>query len=205
MTDAFIGESWLSSPSSDEYFLAVVSVITTNRRSLELTARRLKRTPKLKAKSELKASASSPKTIEKFLRALANNPSVSIVATIWKGRRSEVGDYEKLYQSLVGWYSLQTVRHNARIDLFIDKRYTNKEQQRELEGAIRESIAVIPGNVVRVFQEESHVVQELSAPDFVAWALMERYGRANSRFYNIIRSKIAHFDDLSRQKKSGSP
>jgi hypothetical protein len=39
MADAFIDESWLSEKSSDDYFLAVVSVITTDRRKLELIVR----------------------------------------------------------------------------------------------------------------------------------------------------------------------
>jgi len=205
MTNAFIDESWLNAPSSDEYFLAVVSVITTDRRALKLIARRLKRAPKLRAKSEMKASVTPPQLVRKLLGALASSPDISIVAAIWHGKRSEVRDHEALYQALVGRCALLTVRRSPRIDLHIDKRYTNLDQQRELERAIRESIAIVPGNIVRVFQEESHVTPELVAPDFVAWALTQRYCRANGEFYNLIRTKIAHFDDLSRQKKSGSP
>jgi hypothetical protein len=56
-----------------------------------------------------------------------------------------------------------------------------------------------------VFQEESHVVKELAAPDFVAWAFMQHYGRGNDEFYRLIRSRVVHFEELSGKKKSGSP
>ena len=61
MVDAFIDrghlgdESWLSETLSDDYFLVVVAVITTDRRKLELTVRKMRRVPKLIAKAELKA------------------------------------------------------------------------------------------------------------------------------------------------------
>jgi hypothetical protein len=197
---AFIDESWLMLPSEDKYFLAVASVMTDERRKLLLMSRRLKRSPKLKAHSELKASASSSKTATKLLQMLANQADVSIVAAISQGRYSEIDDFEELYQDVVARCALQTVRRHPRIDLIIDKRYTNLDQQRAFEGIIREAIAVVPNNIVRIFQEESHATPELAAADFVAWALMARYGRGEGQFYNIIRPKIEHFDDLSRQK-----
>ncbi len=42
---------------------------------------------------------------------------------------------------------------------------------------------------------------EMIAPDFVAWAVMQHYRHHHSEYYNIIRSKIIHFDDLSTKKK----
>lgn len=205
MADAFIDESWLTSTATGDYFLAVVAVITSRRRRLELLVRRAKRTPKLKAKSEIKASVTPPSLVKKMLRALAGDPELSIVAAIWRGKQKDVIKPEQLYQSVVGRCALHAVRRNPRIDLWLDKRYTDDFQKRELEGAVREAIAVVPGNIVRVFQEESHVVKELAAPDFVAWAFMQYYGRGNDEFYRLVRSRVAHFEDLSGKKKSGSP
>ncbi len=199
MLCAFIDESLSLSPEGD-YFVAVAAVITDERRRLELMVRRLKRLPKLKAHSELKASVTPPQMIMKFLSSLANNSALEIVASVWHGHRSLVGSYEALYQEVVGRCALPVVRRHPRIDLIIDKRYTHIDQQRELEEAIRESIAVVPHNIVRVFQEDSRVVPELTAPDFVAWAVMQRYARGEYQFYNLIRSKVVHFDELRRQK-----
>ena len=197
MLCAFIDES-LSLSSEDDYFIAVAAVITDDRRRLELLARRLKRAPKLKAHSELKASASSSITATRFLQRMSKMDEISITASIWQGKRRSIEDYEILYQSVVARCALGAVRRYPKIDLIIDKRYTNPEQQRALEGSIREAIASVPHNIVRVFQEESHVAKGLAAPDFVAWALMEHYARGEGYFYNLIRSKIVHFDDLRR-------
>jgi hypothetical protein len=134
------------------------------------------------------------------LSALADDPDVAIVAAIWKGKRSKIEDHEQLYQKLVGRCALHAVKRHKRIDLFVDKRYTSEKRQQQLEGVIREAIASVSGNIVRVFQEDSQKIEELTAPDFVAWVFMQRYCRANSEFYNTIRSKVVHFDDLSKEK-----
>ncbi len=161
--------------------------------------RKFRHIPRLKVKSELKASSSPPVIVKGFLRELAFEPDISIVAVVWSGNRKNIVDYEALYQHLVAQCAFHTVKLHKRIDLFVDKRYTNKKQQQELEKEIREAIASIPGNVVRVFQEESHVVKELTAPDFVAWAYMQRFCRSNAEYYRIIRARVVHFADLSEK------
>jgi hypothetical protein len=196
--DAFIDESWLATKSSGDFFLVVVSVMTTDRRKIELVVRHLKRIPKLKMRSELKASVSPPKIVSKFLDALAQDPNVAIVAAMWQGKKKDVENHEKLYQSVVARCALQTVKRSKRIDLHIDKRYTRQNRQQELEGKIREALVQVAGNIVRIAQEDSQSVEELAAPDFVAWAFTQRYCHNNAEFYNIIRSKVKHFDDLTK-------
>jgi hypothetical protein len=195
MIEAFIDESSLR--HGNYFFLVVVAVVTTNPRKIELDVRKLKRVPKLRVRSELKAAASSSETAKKFLRLLANDPGIRIVAVMWNGQRNLVDDYEELYQRVVARCAFHTVRQTPRIDLHIDKRYTNKHSQRNLEEKVRKAIAVVPKNIVRVFQEDSQKVKPLGAADFIAWAYLQRYCRANSEFYNLIKSKVVHFDNLS--------
>lgn len=187
MADAFIDES--ISTTDKNYFLVVAVVLTTNRRELELITRRIKKVRQLKAHSELRASVTPPNLIQKFLTALARDPAVSIVAAMWSSPKGEIGNHDELYRQLMARCALATVKQEKHIDLYLDKRYTNRQQQRELEAEIRESLAVVSGNVVRIFQEDSQVIKELAAADFVAWAMMQHYGRGNSEFYNIIRAK----------------
>lgn len=197
MADAFIDESWLWDKTVDDYLLIVASVTTTRRRELQLAVRRLKRIPHLKATSEIKATLTTPDVVKKFLQVLAGDPSITITAAMWRGKRSDIDDYEALYQRVVARCAWQVVKQNPRSDLYVDKRYTRRQQQNELESTIRESISVIPQNIVRVFQADSRVVKELAAPDFVAWAFLQHYGRNNDEFYRLLRGKISHFDDLS--------
>ncbi len=197
MVEAFIDES-MSAPSSDEYFLAVVAVVTNDRRKLVSAIRKARRVPKLKVKSELKASLTPPQVIKKLLTALASDPQVSVIGAVWESKRCEVADYEKLYQQVVARCALMCVRKSKIINLIIDKRYTNKKRQQELELEIRQGIAVIRGNIVRIFQEDSQRVKELTAADFVAWAFLQHYCHGNHEFYNIIRARVAHLDKLSQ-------
>lgn len=193
--DAFFDESM--SIKGEDYFLVVVAVTTPNRRAVALEVKRLKQRPNLKARSEFKASASPPQIKKRLIQRLARDPDISICSVIWHGTRKSIQDTEVLYQRLVARCALHVVRQNPHVDLHIDKRYTNKRRQRELEAAIRERIALVPRNVVRVFQEDSSVVKELTAPDFVAWAYTQRYCHSNDAYYNIIRAKAKSFEDLS--------
>ena len=128
--------------------------MTTDRRKIELAVRSIKRIPKLKTRSELKASASSAQVAAKFLRLLADDPNVAIVAAIWRGEKQSVRDHEALYQHLVARCALQTVKRSKRIDLHLDKRYTRQNLQRELEEKIREALVPVTGNIVRIAQED---------------------------------------------------
>lgn len=197
MADSFIDESWLWDEVTDDYLLIVASVTTTRRREMQLAIRRLKRIPHLKAKSEIKATVTTPDVVKKFLQVLAVDPSVTITAAMWRGKRADIDDHETLYRRVMARCAWQVVKRNPRSDLYVDKRYTRRQRQNELESAIRESISVIPQNIVRVFQADSRVVKELAAPDFVAWAFLQHYGRNNDEFYRLIRGKVSHFDDLS--------
>lgn len=195
MTDAFVDESFLS--YDDKLFVVVVSVASSNRRAIARNVQRLKRIPKLKAKAELKATLSPPRIIRKLLECLARETDIAIFVAMWQGEKKKAGDYEELYRRLAARCILQTVKRSQRVDVYVDKRYTDRKSQGKLEQTIRESIAIVPKNVVRIFQEDSRVVKELTAPDFMAWAISQRYGRANSEFYNLFRSRIVHLDDLS--------
>ncbi|MEK7250135.1 MAG: hypothetical protein AAB209_06890, partial [Bacteroidota bacterium] len=68
MADAFIDESWWWDEITDDYLLIVASVATTRRREIQLAIHRLKRIPHLKAKSEIKATVTSPDVVKKFLQ-----------------------------------------------------------------------------------------------------------------------------------------
>lgn len=193
---AFVDESF-SAPTSDSYFVAVVAVFTNDRRSLELTIRRIRK-KRVQARSEFKAAKTPHKIIREFLVALASEPNLSITAAIWESKRTEVGDFEALYRQLVSRVALMVVKKHKRVDLVLDKRYSHKQSRDELELEIRRNFAFVRGNVVRILQEDSQRVTELAAADFIAWAFMQHYCKGISEYYNLIRSKVVHLDNLSQ-------
>jgi hypothetical protein len=196
MVDAFIDESFIT--SGDEFFVVVASIVTTDRRGIERSMKRIKRIPKLKAHSEIKAAASSGMVAERVLITLALDPDLLIYVTMWSGKKRRVQDFEQLYQDVVARCCSQIVKRFKRIDIHLDKRYTDPDRQRRLEGKIREAIAVVPENIVRIFQEDSQKVKELAAPDFIAWAYTQRYGRGHGEYYHLIKAKVTHFENLSQ-------
>ena len=49
-------------------------------------------------------------------------------------------------------------------------------------------------------QQSSHTRKELQAADAVAWAFFQKYERGNSRFYDVIASKVL-LEELIAKKK----
>ncbi len=192
----FVDESF-SAATSDDYFVVVIGVITQDRRRLELMTRRIRK-QRVKASSEFKASVTPPKLVKRFLKELAEDSNISIVAAIWESKRDAVGDFEELYRQLVARCVLRAIKKFPRAKVHIDKRYSHKRGQQALDLEIRRALALVRGNVVQIFQEDSRRVQELAAADFVAWAFMQHYCHANAEFYNLIRARVIHMDNLSQ-------
>lgn len=196
MYTAFIDESYATMPDG-RFFMIVVGVITPFPRSIELRIRRLRKQRNISNRSDLHASSAPDDFVEKLLEKLSEDRDASIVAVAWEGERQKIEDHEYLYRLLMARCAQHIVRQYRRVDLCLDKSYTNKHSQRELERSIREAIAEYSDNVVQISQEDSQRMKELLAPDCVAWAYSQHYCRGQKLFYNIIKSKVTIFDNVS--------
>jgi len=98
----------------------------------------------------------------------------------------------------VTWAVHHAVQRWPRLELCLDKRYTNKVLRHRLEKAIREGIADLHQEVVLIRQEDSISRKELQAVDYVAWAFFQKYERGNDRFYQIIAQKVVVEEVIER-------
>ena len=87
-----------------------------------------------------------------------------------------------LYRDVVAAVVRRRVERKPRLDLIVDKRYTNRGQQLILETTIREAIAEIPQQVVVIQQTDSTARPELQAAGFGAWAFGQKVERGGDRF-----------------------
>ena len=86
-----------------------------------------------------------------------------------------------------------------RIEITLDRRYTNERLRNLLEIAIRERLSDLPHQVVLIRQENSLHIKELQAVDFIAWAFYQKYERGNHQFYDCIASRIVEEEVLKKQ------
>jgi hypothetical protein len=189
---AFVDESGDVAPFSGSHFLVVALFGMQQTRPIELHIKRaLKSYGASLGSGEMKAAASREKVIERLLKAIADE-SVSIIATIVDKRAMiyPLGDPEALYR----WAVAKTVRlvisKWSRVDICLDKRYTNKTLRYLLEREIRESIADVSQEVVIIRQEDSVANKLLQAVDYVAWAFFQKYERGDERFYQLIADRV---------------
>jgi len=192
MRYGFLDESGDADPFSGTRFLVVALISTAASRPLELHVKRARKSlSKKPAPSEMKASTSEPKIVERLLKAIAQE-NVEIVAVIVDKQSilRPPGDPEDIYRMAVTRVIRHCVERWPRVTFHLDKRYTKKALRYRLEEAIREGLVGVPQEVVLIRQEDSLVRKELQAGDHVAWAFFQKYEKDNGRFYKIIEDKV---------------
>lgn len=192
-------------------FLVVTILVTSRPRPIELHVKRtLKKWGTRLSSGELKAAFAPSHVIRRLLSAIAEE-DVEILGLVLDKRVMvhPFDDHEASYRATVAEAARCCVERWPRLELHLDKRYTNEKQRRELERAIREAIAEIPDQMVVIYQERSLDRKELQAADFVAWAFYRKYQHGDSSFYELIREKVVAEIVLEAGKwqkiKSGPP
>ncbi len=197
---AFIDESGTVGAKTGTRFLIVVVLSVSQPRSLELTIRRaIKKYGAKVASGEIKAADFEEAAIIRLLRALAKE-DMTVMAVVLDQHtiRREPKHVEEIYRRVTARAVRHLVTQSPRVEICLDKRYTNERQRHLLEKAIREEIADLP-QVVLISQENSSSRKELQAADAVAWAFFQKYERDDPRFYDIIASKVV-IEDVANGK-----
>lgn len=190
MKIAFVDESGDPSPNSGSRYLVVVAVMVSQPRSLALHIRRARRALRTKLRgAEFKARHAQPKEIERLLTALAKDDISIVVIAVEKNTYHEF-EGEMLYQETVARLVKQCVKISPRLRVVLDKRYTNRKQQNDLETTIREAIINIPDQLVVIESLDSTASPELQAVDFLAWAFGQKYERGNERFAKLLSPRV---------------
>lgn len=189
---AFVDESGTADPFSGSHFLVVALLSTTRPRPLELHVKRAhKKHGTSLALGEIKASSSRAPVIERLLRAIAQEP-VAIVSVIVDKRHivRPPRDAEEIFREAVTRVLRHAVSRWPRLEVLLDRRYTNQTLCSRLERRIREGIADLHPQAVVIRQEDSIAHKALQAVDHVAWAFFQKYERGDDRFYQIIADKV---------------
>lgn len=189
---AFLDESGTAGTESGTHFLVIAMLDTTHPREIELPVRRaLKKYGRDLTQGELKATHASEKTNLRLLESIASH-DVNIVAVIvdQQAISNPPENSEEIYVQAVNRAVRLLVERFPKVEICLDKRYTHEPLRHELERNIRESLFDISPQFVLIRQESSHVRKELQAADAVAWAFFQKYERSDSRFYDVIASKI---------------
>jgi DNA gyrase/topoisomerase IV subunit B len=199
---AFLDESGTISVPGGTHFFVVALLSTGKPRDIELPVRRaLKKYGPSLRRGEIKAANFEEKAIARLLTEIAKE-DILIFATIVD--QSVIGkppkEMEEIYRQAVSMTIYKLVEQYPRVNICLDRRYTNERQRFKLESQIRESIQDLPQKVVLIRQENSTSRKELQAADAVAWALFQKYERDNASFYNIISSRIIDEEIIRKEK-----
>ncbi len=190
MFTGFIDESGTPSPASGERFFTVALLVTQVPRPIEKLVRRIRRSLRRRARtSELKATRSHPRVIRRLLTGLVA-AECEIYVTVVDKQGITPQQSEAIYRAAMARVARHCIECHPRVNLSLDKRYTKRSQQAQLEKAIREAIAHIPRQVVLIKQLDSWAVPGLQAVDFVAWAFGQKYALSNDWAAQIIAQKV---------------
>lgn len=189
---AFIDESGTVGIPGGTHFLVVALLSTGQPREIELPIRHaMKKYGPSLSRGEIKAANFEEKAIARLLTEIAKE-DISIFATIVD--QSVIvkppAEMEDIYRRAVSKTVYKLVEQYPRVNICLDRRYTNERHRFELESKIRESIQDLPQKVVMIQQENSISRKELQAVDAVAWAFFQKYERDDDSFYELISSRV---------------
>ncbi len=193
---AFMDESGTVGVPNGTHFLVLSVTALSNPREMEKPIRNAFRQALKKFGadnvSEVRASDFDESVILRLLSEIAEK-DITIVATIvdQNAIRIPPKDMEEIYRRAAAWTVRRLAEKFPRLNLSIDKRYTNVHLRFLLETAIRDEIENMPHQNIIIQQESSTLRRELQAVDAVAWAIFQKYERGDARFYDVIESKIA--------------
>lgn len=189
MLTGFVDESGTPSPASRERFFTVALLLVQAPRRIEKLVRRIRRSLHRRARtSELKAARSHPRVIRRLLTRLAAT-ECEIYVTVVDKEGIAPQQSEAVYRAAVASVVRHCVERHSQVNLYLDKRYTNRTQQVQLEQTIREAIAHVPMQVVLIEQLDSWAVPGLQAVDFVAWAFAQKHALDDDWAAQIIARK----------------
>lgn len=106
---------------------------------------------------------------------------------------------EEIYKKAATLAIYRLVEKFPAVHISLDRRYTKVNLRDELEQYIREGIQNLQHTVVLIRQESSYIHKELQAVDAIAWAFFQKYERGDSRFYDIIATKVIAEEVISKK------
>lgn len=184
------------------HFLVVAVLTVAKPRDLEVPVRRaMKKTGRDLTAGEIKASRTNEKSNLRMLKIAANH-ATGIVAVIVDQRAISIPpkDPEEIYRQAVTRAIHILLKRFPKVDICLDKRYSNAAFRDKLEQHIRENVMDVFPQMAIIRQQSSHERKELQAVDAVAWAFFQKYERGDSRFYDVIASKVIAEEVISRKK-----
>ncbi len=165
-------------------------LVVQDPRCIERLVRRIRRSLCRRARtSELKAARSHPRVIRRLLTGLAAT-ECEIYVTVVDKQGVAPQQSEAVYRAAVARVVRHCVERHPQMNLCLDKRYTNRTQQVQLERTMREAIAHIPMQVVVIEQRDSWAMPGLQAVDFVAWAFEQKHVLGDDWAAQIIAGKV---------------
>ena len=197
---AFIDEAGSAALSRNNHIFIVAALCLENPRTIENTIKRAqKKYGTSLASGELKAKQSENRLIKHILESLSQEP-IEVFAVVIDHRILDkaLNNSEEIYH----WAMLRLVKklviRYPRIEITLDRRYTNRELRYQLEKTVREGISDIPQNYVLIRQEDSQPNRRLQAVDFIAWALFQKHERGNDTYYRQFASCIVEEEVITK-------
>ncbi len=194
----YVDESGDSAPFSQQP-LVLVAVLTQSPRQLELLMRRTSKKIGVKSRGgELKGSRMEETIVERTLEGMCRL-SVSIFAV--EVDKSVIVKPPRDTEDLYAWATSSLIRtclkKFPRLELHLDKRYSNPGRQVWFERRIRDKLVDMSGISLTLLQEDSMTSKHLQAADFLAWAAGKQ-ARGDDRFWNIVEEKVVSYEVIRR-------
>lgn len=198
---AFIDESGTAGSEKGTNYFVIALASVEKPRVLELPVRRaLKKFGRQLSSGEIKTSRLTNSMAIRLLEEIAKQDvQISAVIVDQTTSTNHQLDSESVYKHAIAQIIYRLVENHPKVEISIDRRYTNENLRYELEKHIRLRIQNLDHKLVLIRQENSFARKELQAADAITWAFFQKYERGDSRFYDLISSKVVLEEIIRKQ------
>jgi hypothetical protein len=198
---AFVDESGTVGAENGTNFFIVALASVGQARVLELPVRRaLKKFGRRLSIGEMKASRLTESVAMRMLEEIARQDiQISAVIVDQTTIIHPPEDSEIIYRQAITRVIYKLIEKYPMVEISIDRRYTNENLRYELEKHIRTGIQDLNHRMVLIRQENSFASKELQAVDAITWAFFQKFERSDSRFYDVIASKVVS-EEIIRER-----
>jgi len=187
------------SKGSSKWFIFTIA-LTDDYRALERVIKKARRTLRKKHNNvrELHAYHADEITRKRVLTQLAALQGLKVLCIVLN-KDKVYTDLQNQKNHLYNYtanilldrlHSKNIIPLNETIELFIDRKDTNKNLRESFEQYLMQSLSGKREGIVNIKLRASHEEKALQAVDFMSWAIFRKYEQSDYSYYEIIKGSV---------------
>ena len=184
------GDTSYATGSSGNLVVVVIVVGNPERLRKAVTKTRKALNKQIRDIPELKAAWNNSRIVNKLLTSAVNIGFDAVAVVADKRQIYLKADPEELYRTLCARAVREVLERFGSFSLTLDRRYTDRKQQRRLTEVLMASVGNMAGVALAIDYENSEKEKCLQVADAIAWTVFQKHERGDDTLWQAIQGRV---------------